>query len=273
MSGLQQRRRQSTRSVRQGRSRAVQGLVVALAAVLPTTVASAQDAVIDIELIGPTGTVGIGETIDVKVVLRRSGLDSLLPAGHSFMALDLIFGWDPKHVELMGLSQAGAVTLMASYFPSVAADYTGINEANPPKDGDCLYYALAPIGTSVPVTEAGVLVTTFKFKVVGEFVDTFVDVIPQLTVDFTANTVVYDGVVPALPVTGAFTSAVIHQLPPCPADLDGNGQVDGGDLGMLLGVWGTGTGPADFNGDGRVDGSDLGTLLGAWGICAGAGLD
>jgi len=53
---------------------------------------------------------------------------------------------------------------------------------------------------------------------------------------------------------------------PCPADLDGNGIVDGGDLGTLLGQWGT-AGTADFNGDGTVDGNDLGTLLGGWGGC------
>jgi len=54
----------------------------------------------------------------------------------------------------------------------------------------------------------------------------------------------------------------------CLADLNGDGRVDGNDLGTLLGQWGTCTGcVADFNGDGRVDGNDLGTLLGLWGPC------
>ncbi|MBM4112737.1 MAG: hypothetical protein FJ253_05090 [Phycisphaerae bacterium] len=49
-------------------------------------------------------------------------------------------------------------------------------------------------------------------------------------------------------------------------DLDGNGIVDGEDLGALLGSWGACSGcPADLNGDGVVDGDDLGTLLGNWG--------
>jgi hypothetical protein len=47
-------------------------------------------------------------------------------------------------------------------------------------------------------------------------------------------------------------------------DLNGDGVVDGADLGLLLGAWG-GSGPADLNGDGVVDGADLGLLLGAWG--------
>jgi len=49
------------------------------------------------------------------------------------------------------------------------------------------------------------------------------------------------------------------------ADLNGDGAVDGADLGLLLGDWGAGESPADLNGDGVVDGADLGLLLGAWG--------
>jgi hypothetical protein len=54
--------------------------------------------------------------------------------------------------------------------------------------------------------------------------------------------------------------------PECIYDLNGDGAIDGGDLGALLADWG-GTGPADFNDDGVVDGADLGGLLGAFGPC------
>ncbi len=47
------------------------------------------------------------------------------------------------------------------------------------------------------------------------------------------------------------------------ADLNCDGAVDGDDLGILLGAWGTPT--ADLNGDGTTDGNDLGILLGDWG--------
>jgi hypothetical protein len=47
------------------------------------------------------------------------------------------------------------------------------------------------------------------------------------------------------------------------ADLNCDGVVDGADLGMLLGSWGS-SGPGDLNGDGTVDGADLGSLLGSW---------
>jgi 6-phosphogluconolactonase (cycloisomerase 2 family) len=53
---------------------------------------------------------------------------------------------------------------------------------------------------------------------------------------------------------------------PCPADLDGDGQVGAGDLTVLLAAWGE-RGPADLDGDGHVEAGDLATLLAAWGPC------
>ncbi|MFO0873019.1 MAG: hypothetical protein U0575_03490 [Phycisphaerales bacterium] len=52
----------------------------------------------------------------------------------------------------------------------------------------------------------------------------------------------------------------------CPADLNFDGVVDGGDLGLLLAAWGA-PGCADLDGSGVVDGGDLGILLAAWGPC------
>ena len=59
---------------------------------------------------------------------------------------------------------------------------------------------------------------------------------------------------------------------PCPGDISGNGGVDGVDLTVLLGSWGTdGTGGeffADINNDGIVNGADLAVVLTGWGPCA-----
>ncbi len=52
---------------------------------------------------------------------------------------------------------------------------------------------------------------------------------------------------------------VEHQTP----DLDGNGVVDGGDLGLLVANWDQ-PGRGDLNGDGIVTGADLGLLIAAW---------
>ncbi|MCP4497536.1 MAG: hypothetical protein GY825_12240 [Phycisphaeraceae bacterium] len=54
----------------------------------------------------------------------------------------------------------------------------------------------------------------------------------------------------------------------CVGDLNGDGVVDGADLGLLIGGWGT-TGLGDLNGDESIDGADLGLMIGAWGVCPG----
>ncbi len=48
------------------------------------------------------------------------------------------------------------------------------------------------------------------------------------------------------------------------ADLNGDGLVNGADLGMLLSAWGTSNAAADLSGNGIVDGADLGMMLSAW---------
>ncbi len=60
------------------------------------------------------------------------------------------------------------------------------------------------------------------------------------------------------------------QPPACDADFDRSGGVDGADLALLLGNWGSrGASAWDLTGDGTVDAADLASLLGAWGGCPG----
>ena len=54
----------------------------------------------------------------------------------------------------------------------------------------------------------------------------------------------------------------------CDGDLDGDGVVGGGDLGLLFTQWGPCPGcDADLNGDGFVRGDDLGLFFILWGAC------
>ena len=56
----------------------------------------------------------------------------------------------------------------------------------------------------------------------------------------------------------------------CPADFNGDGEVNGSDLGILLAYWGPCLGKPcfpDINHDGVVDGADMGLLLASWGPC------
>ncbi|MBX3355557.1 MAG: VCBS repeat-containing protein [Phycisphaeraceae bacterium] len=56
----------------------------------------------------------------------------------------------------------------------------------------------------------------------------------------------------------------------CAADLNHNGMIDGADLAIVLGAWGS-TGmpgiPGDVNRDGQVNGADIAQVLGGWGPC------
>ena len=53
----------------------------------------------------------------------------------------------------------------------------------------------------------------------------------------------------------------------CAADFNGDGTVNGADLGVLLASWGLPATGTDMNSDGTVDGADLGVLLASWGSC------
>ena len=62
----------------------------------------------------------------------------------------------------------------------------------------------------------------------------------------------------------SFLSAIVV-VNPCPGDFNGDGGVNGGDLGILLADWGTES--SDLNGDGICNGGDLELLLSLWGPC------
>ena len=59
----------------------------------------------------------------------------------------------------------------------------------------------------------------------------------------------------------------LFTLPQCVADLNADHRVDGADIAVLLGSWGTSDAAADLNGDGNVGGADVTILLNAWGNC------
>jgi hypothetical protein len=216
--------------------------------------------VIDLELVGPSAPVAVGQTINVQLRARRVPTDSLV--GMSFVVVDSVLSWDPSKLTLLGTTQTGAVPLLASYFPAPNVDSTGINEASVPQDGTALHYAIANFGSPVQVSTSGVLVTTFRFRVKAPFQQgALVDLLPELTVLQRAETAVYDGTVPGLDVLGSRIPALITQRP---GDLDGSGIVDGNDLGIMLSGWGSST-SNDVDGDGTIDGNDLGILLASWG--------
>ena len=66
-------------------------------------------------------------------------------------------------------------------------------------------------------------------------------------------------------LTGLDEMEIFPACPGCPEDLDANGEVDFGDLILVLSGFGS-TAP-DVNGDGQCDFADLVVVLSVWGTC------
>jgi hypothetical protein len=66
---------------------------------------------------------------------------------------------------------------------------------------------------------------------------------------------------------GASVSVLMSGKVVCEGDLNGDGQVDGIDLQIILSNWGASGGQADANADGAVDSIDLSVVLGNYGAC------
>ena len=192
--------------------------------------ASAQaQSIVDLQLVGPATPIIPGQIFDVK--LRAAPQDPTLAA--SFVAIDCIVGWNPADVKFLSISTTGSTPLSSSYLPSPANDYTGVNEANPPADGNLLYYALTSLGNPRAVPAAGVQVVTFRFESVGLFTSTSISVIDNLTATYLTETIVYDGVVPGVDDFGIGYAATVTQLD-CSTifwyrDSDGDGAGDPSD--------------------------------------------
>lgn len=76
------------------------------------------------------------------------------------------------------------------------------------------------------------------------------------------------------PRIDALAATQVGPVAPVPGDVDGDGCVDAGDLGLILAAFGAspqgaGLHLADVNADTRVDAEDIGLMLSAWAPCPG----
>ena len=78
-------------------------------------------------------------------------------------------------------------------------------------------------------------------------------------------TIVFDFEADETDVSDALAS--LEPSPPCPGDVDNDGEVGGSDFGRLLAAWGSTNPDFDLNDDGIVSGGDVGVLLALWGKC------
>ena len=202
----------------------------------------------------------------VEVVLYAVSDDPV--ANQYFSAMDVIIAWDPDYLELVGDANcAGCPGWLLDEFTN---DPYGINETIPPQDGDGIFTVLAPLGAPVAATPAGTPIITFQFTGLTTTSETLIAFLESAG-DPLGHTVVYDGAIPGLAVTGVLGDPaaveIICQL--CPGDVTGNGEINIADLAELLAHYGTASGALPSDGDLDCDGDvqidDLAMLLSVYG--------
>jgi len=240
-----------------GRVMRVFGLVVCAFAAAPMAAAD-----INLEWRPMSSTWQVGDLVEVGLyaVSDDPEADQLLSA------MDVIIAWEPAYLQLVGVACDTCPDWLFSGFQD---DPYGLNEVIPPQDGDGLYTAWAQLGTPVAATPEGTLVTWFQFNAVSVIEATPLNILETAGSPL-AQTIIYDGTVPGLDVTGTLGGAsveIVCQL--CPGDLDGDGDIDLSDLAQLLSNYGATSGTMPWDGDvdcdGDVDLSDLAALLAVYG--------
>ena len=180
--------------------------------------------------------------------------------GNQLMAAaDVIIGWNPTLLLLMGNDNTGAVPLLFSGFP--ANDTSHINEVIPPQDGNGLYVAWANFGQPVAATPSGTLLTTFQFRALALTPATVVAILPSAGSPVGCTTVY--GTAPGSVVTGTLGAATVVIQNCGDGDIDGDGNIEMDDAILLIAVLvGSDTDPvhiaaADLNCDQWANGLDI----------------
>lgn len=68
----------------------------------------------------------------------------------------------------------------------------------------------------------------------------------------------------AYSIVADYDNFLVRVAPPCAADFNRDGGIDGGDVSAFFEAWESGNAAADVNLDGGVDGSDVGAFFAVW---------
>jgi hypothetical protein len=131
-----------------------------------------------------------------------------------FSAVQLIMGWEPDALQLVGTDETGGIGLFSSSFP--ANDAFGLNEMVPPADGDGLWVGLA-FPSPLPATPQGSLLTTMLFEAVAVSPDAAVEMWPSGGQPTGFTKVIGD--VPNLDVLGTLSAPATVVIVPEPGGL------------------------------------------------------
>ena len=213
-----------------------------------------------------------GGTIDLNTLVDRFTIGDGLVGGE-FGVLQMYFVADGELIMTGGeLSQGvgagtqgitgGAVTmtggtLRRQFLSGLGASISGASSVILAGGADPL-----PFGTTVDMSGADCSIT-FTNETTADFE---VEHLAKITVDGEPAVIGVNLQVDASGKTGCVISVIAAN--PCPADLNGDGMVNGADVGLMVAQWGACAGcSGDLNGDGIVNGADFGLLIAAWGMC------
>lgn len=154
---------------------------------------------VDLEFRPDAPVIDIGDVVVFDLVAVSDGVQTI-------SAAEAVFEWDDEDLLFLGLDPANPADLIFSGFPALGSG--GLNEADPPQDGDGYYIALGPLGVPIVATEAGTVLARFRFEAISSS--------PAASVDLLASggspvveTKVFDGQTPNTVVTGTLTGGEV----------------------------------------------------------------
>jgi hypothetical protein len=226
---------------------------------------------IDLELRLESNNPQVGDVIEIGLYAVSDQ-----EANQELRGIEAVFAWNPAVLEFLQHVDPQTYVWSVIGFP----DPFGVNEADPPADGDGLY-SMIQFPSGINATPGGVLVTTFEFEVLQEAV-TSVSIQSDAINGGTASTCVFDPVLPNTCITGELGVLQVTIGNPCagnPTDSDGDGFPDICD--NCPGIVNPGQGDSDSDGvgdlcdncpdapnDGQID-TDLDGVGDACDECAG----
>jgi len=157
-------------------------------------------ALINIQLRPVTQTVTVGSSVSVGIYAVSDNTSTQL-----LSALQMIFTWDTSKLQLTGSSAVAPLS-----FQGFLMGPDGINEANPPADGNAIIYALDNPGSPIGATPLGTQIATLQFNALALAVLTPINILAAAgQAPNTEMTAVFDGNMPNQMVTGSFTGGTV----------------------------------------------------------------
>ncbi len=178
------------------------GMAMLCAAAVNSAATSSAWGNINVELRPVNQTVSVGTLVNIGLYLVSDQ-----PTDQYFAAAQVIITWNTSRLQLLGLTNVGAIPLLVSSF---GAEPYGLNTSL--SDGDAMWLGYAPLGNPVAATSSGTLLTTLRFQALSISGFTPVGIAPTAG-NPPGSTVVFDGAVPGLSVTGSLTGATIQIIP------------------------------------------------------------